>query len=207
MTPGHGGAPPAGKRAVSAAAQDGGVFTSPISAPAAPPPPAPPTPDAWAQVAMRDQVTRYHRRGAGRPVLLLGGAEYWPALDDALAARCRTLSPDLPDAPALGPTELAAWLREFLDSLGVEGAAVVAAEAHGAAAVAFADADPERVERLLLLYEPPEAPAPAAHGPSPAVATTTAGPMPVCVVVGREGAALEAAVTFLDARGPGTIYP
>ncbi len=173
-------------------------MTSPTSAPAAPLPPAPSTPDAWAQVAMRDQVTRYHRRGAGRPVLLLGGAEYWPALDDALAARCRTLSPDLPGAPALGPAELAAWLRDFLDGLGVEGAAVVAAEAHGAAAVAFADADPDRVERLLLLYEPPEAPAPASRpAAGPAVAATAAGPVPVCVVVGREGAALASAVAFL----------
>lgn len=159
------------------------------------------SPDAWAQVYVRDQLTRYHRRGAGRPVLLLvvdppadpgrddvavpaARAVAWPALADALAARFRTIEPE---PPAPGASTFAAWLRDFLDGLGVDAAALVAAGRLGEAVLAFADSDAERVARVLLLDE-----AGAACG-------SGAAAVPVLVVVGRDAAALDAAVAFLEA--------
>ncbi len=171
-------------------------MTTPLSPPAAPPP----SPDAWARVYVRDQVTRYHRRGAGRPVLLLadaagaGGAP-WPALDDALAARFRTIRPELPaKSSAAAPPPFADWLRDFLDGIGVEAAAVVAAGRHGAAALDFSGSDADRVERVLVVADaaPPE----LAGALAAALADAPAA-VPVLVVAGRDGRALAAALAFL----------
>jgi pimeloyl-ACP methyl ester carboxylesterase len=151
-------------------------------------------------VYVRDQVTRYHRRGAGRPVLLLadaagaGGAP-WPALDDALAARFRTIRPELPaKSSAAAPPPFADWLRDFLDGIGVEAAAVVAAGRHGAAALDFSGSDADRVERVLVVADaaPPE----LAGALAAALADAPAA-VPVLVVAGRDGRALAAALAFL----------
>jgi hypothetical protein len=151
-------------------------------------------------VYVRDQVTRYHRRGAGRPVLLLadaagaGGAP-WPALDDALAARFRTIRPELPAAPA----PFADWLRDFLDGIGVEAAAVVAAGRHGAAALDFSGSDADRVERVLVVADA----APPEHAAALAAALAAApAAVPVLVVAGRDESALAAALAFLGGGGP-----
>jgi pimeloyl-ACP methyl ester carboxylesterase len=126
-----------------------------------------------------------------------------PRLGDALAARCRTIRPELPApgtaalaapgaAAAAGaadpPHAFADWLRDFLDGLGVEAAAVVAAPGYGLAALAFAGSDAERVARVLLLD---------AGGAGGGAARAAAGVPVLALGAGADGAALAAALAFL----------
>jgi len=72
-----------------------------------------------------DLTTRYRRTGAGRPVVVLHTADdpdsHVPDLAELLSARFRVIIPDLPS----GVGDLGAWLRDFLEALGIEGAAIV----------------------------------------------------------------------------------
>jgi len=105
---------------------------------------------AWAQVHARDQVTRYLRRGAGRPVIALADAAAsdarWSELVEALAGRFRAV---LPERPLGGEFDL--WFNDFLDGLGGAPAAVVAAGEPCPLALAFARLDAGRLARLVLL--------------------------------------------------------
>jgi hypothetical protein len=91
-----------------------------------------------AEVRVGDLTTRYRRSGSGRPVVVLrlpdeqGAAQ--PDLADLLSAHCRVISPQLP----AGVTDAAAWLRDFLDALGIERAAVVVPEQLGIATLDLA---------------------------------------------------------------------
>ena len=104
-----------------------------------------------AEVRAGDRVTRYFRAGAGRVVLLLrpvAAAAEWAAAAAELAARCRVIVPDIPEAP-----DFTAWLGDFLDGLGLESVTILADPALGGAAREFAALEPERVR--LLAEVPP----------------------------------------------------
>lgn len=104
-----------------------------------------------AEVRVGDSVTKYLRAGTGRPVLLLGrfDAPYaaWPGLTAELAANFRLVAPQLP----AGRDDFAAWVRAFLDGLGLLRVSIVATDEVGVAAIAFALLENERVDRLVLL--------------------------------------------------------
>jgi len=111
----------------------------------------PHTPDAWAQVLAGGHLTRYHRLGTGHPVLLLDPAAgaLWPAFAETLAAHVRVLAPALAELHPDAAVD-AAWLRDFVDALGVGPVALVAAPTLGAVALALAD-DAERVSCATLV--------------------------------------------------------
>jgi pimeloyl-ACP methyl ester carboxylesterase len=100
-----------------------------------------------AEVRVGDLTTRYRRRGSGRAVVLLcapgcaDGAS--PPLAELLSADCRVIIPEVPE----GVTDTAAWLRDFLDALGIERAAVVVPEQLGIATLDLALLDTGRDER------------------------------------------------------------
>ena len=97
-----------------------------------------PVTGALAEVRVGDLTTRYRRRGSGRAVVVLcapGCAEdAGPPLAELLSAHCRVITPEVPE----GVTDTAAWLRDFLDALGIERAAVVVPEQLGIAALDLA---------------------------------------------------------------------
>lgn len=101
--------------------------------------------------------TAYLRVGAGAPVVVLrAGAADGAAspLVLALADRFRVLAPVPPAGLAgRGDDAFAAWLRDVLDGLGVDGATIVAEGAMAPPALAFALADPLRVRRIALVIE------------------------------------------------------
>jgi pimeloyl-ACP methyl ester carboxylesterase len=119
---------------------------------------------ARATVDAGSVITHYTRAGRGAPVLLLGetgvadgtGALLLPAL----AERFRVVAPE----PAAGPEDgngsgaaaggiaFSGWLRAFLDGLGLTRVSLVAEERYGLPALGFALSDPERVDRLVLLF-------------------------------------------------------
>ncbi len=99
-----------------------------------------------AEVRAGDRVTRYLRAGAGRVVLLLRpapAAAEWAAAAAELAARCRVIVPDDPEAP-----DFTAWLGDFLDGLGLDEVIVLADPVLGEAAREFAALEPDRVALL-----------------------------------------------------------
>jgi len=101
--------------------------------------------------------TAYVRVGAGAPVVVLraGDDDGAPSpLVLALADRYRVLAPVRPAALAgQGDDAFAAWLRDVLDGLGVDGATIVAEGAMAPPALAFALADPMRVRRIALVID------------------------------------------------------
>jgi hypothetical protein len=109
------------------------------------------TPERTAEVRVADLVTRYVRRGAGRPVVVLRAHEdadaLWPELLDAVASRGRVLIPDVlaPDA------SFVAWVRGFLDGLGLPSVALVATGRFCVPALELALLDPDRLDALVLV--------------------------------------------------------
>jgi pimeloyl-ACP methyl ester carboxylesterase len=107
--------------------------------------------DGCAQVRTADHVTRYVRFGSGRPVLILDeaplAATVWPGLVDTLALQNRVI---LPEVPA---TELrfSAWLRDFIDGMGLPPATLVAIGDLCLLAIEFALLEPDRLENLVLV--------------------------------------------------------
>jgi pimeloyl-ACP methyl ester carboxylesterase len=104
-----------------------------------------------AEVRAHDQVMRYHRAGVGRPLVLLraaaGRESVWPELDAHLVARFRVLTPDVP--PDCG--DVAAWMRDFLEGVGLDRVRLVAAEPCCLAALELALLAPDQIERLVLV--------------------------------------------------------
>lgn len=102
--------------------------------------------------------TPYVRVGRGAPVLLLvtedGSAAVSPLLE-ALAPEFRLLLPALGrDIRAVADTGQAAfchWLRDFMDALGIDRFALIAAARFAPGIAAFMGSDPDRVVALLLL--------------------------------------------------------
>jgi hypothetical protein len=106
--------------------------------------------DGWAEVRASDQVIRYRRHGAGRPVLVLQPhAPTCSALLNALGTRFRLLVPELPAAGA----EVAARLALFLDGLGMTDVAVVAFGALCLPALELTLLGGDRVGRLALVLD------------------------------------------------------
>lgn len=99
--------------------------------------PSLPTPlaESQAEVRVGDLTTRYRRSGSGRPVVVLqppnGVDADWSRLAELLSGHCRVIVPELP----AGVGNAAAWLRDFLDALGIERATVVVPEQLGIAAL------------------------------------------------------------------------
>lgn len=95
---------------------------------------------------------RYHRAGAGRPVLLLLaqglGSPGGTAVFEALAGHFRVIVPE-PGAPA--GMSRSAWIRDVIDGLGLTRPSVVAEGALGMAALGLALADPDRVDRVVVI--------------------------------------------------------
>ena len=151
--------------------------------------PAAPTRETWAEVRAHDRVMRYRRCGAGQAILVLRPADgpepLWPELARALAANCRVIAPDVPAG-----ADVAAWLSDFLDGLGLARIAVVACDAFCVAALELALLDPDRVAGLVLVADG----ASDAGGVDGVTATTTerAGAVPLLVV--RRGLAVEQAL-------------
>jgi hypothetical protein len=108
--------------------------------------------DGWSEVRASDQVIRYRRQGAGRPVLVLQShrpdqPDSW--LMAALAGRFRLLVPELPAARA----DVAARLALFLDGLGMTDVAVVAFGDLCLPALELALLGGDQVGRLALVMD------------------------------------------------------
>jgi hypothetical protein len=108
-------------------------------------------PERRAEVRVAGHVTRYVRRGAGRPVVVLSGASdceaLWPELLDAIAAHCRLILPEVPAHEA----GFSSWLRGFLDGVGLPVVSLIATGHCCLPAVELALLDADRLERLVLV--------------------------------------------------------
>lgn len=108
-------------------------------------------------------VTAYVRAGSGHPVLLLRGGRL-EVNDDrlfvGLATRFRVLAPRSTSLAAImaavpdGHSPFTRWLSGFLEAMGGHRVSVVVDEAFGAAVQRFAELDPERLERIVVLGRP-----------------------------------------------------
>lgn len=140
-------------------------------------------------------TTAYLRGGHGAPVVLLGEPRSSEILLPRLCRDFRVFAPEV-TAPAaaagdpVGRLAFCRWLRAFLDGVGIERCAVVACAPHGAAALAFAMLEEERVERLVLL-DPR-----SLDGLDGDIVARTSSPL-LCLDPGAAVAAAEAAARFL----------
>jgi pimeloyl-ACP methyl ester carboxylesterase len=103
-----------------------------------------------AEVRAHDQVMRYHRAGAGRPLVLLRAAAsdaLWPELEEQLVARYRVLTPELPPDCA----DVAAWVKDFLEGVGLDRVVVVATDPCCLSALELALLGAQQIERLVLV--------------------------------------------------------
>lgn len=112
--------------------------------------------------------------GQGPPLILLhglfGAGQNWGAIRKALAPRFRVLTPDLrnhgasPRAAAMSYDAMAQDIADTLDAAGIARAAVLGHSMGGKAAMAFALAHPDRVERLVVADIAPVRYPPALRG-------------------------------------------
>jgi len=106
--------------------------------------------------------TAYLSAGEGQPVICLHGAgagavTWYPSIG-AMAKCFHVIAPDIvgygesekPDAPYDRPY-FAAWLKDFLQSLGTKKAHIVGLSQGGAIALQFALENPQMVEKLVLV--------------------------------------------------------
>jgi hypothetical protein len=107
--------------------------------------------ETLAEVRAHDQVMRYRRAGAGRPLVVLRGAgegdALWPALDAALVSRVRVITPER----AGECDDVAAGVADFLEGVGLDRVVVLAAEPCCLSALELVLLDAFRVERLVLV--------------------------------------------------------
>jgi pimeloyl-ACP methyl ester carboxylesterase len=160
-------------------------------------------PESWAEVRAHDHVMRYHRSGVGPPILVLrtnvsadGAEPLWPELLAALAFHYRLI---VPDVPATGE-DVAAWLTDFLEGLGLAGIAVIAADRFCIAALELALLGLDQVARVVLVADGRAGEA----GLDGALATTTPAASVPLLVVGRglsAGEALPLVTRFLAGDG------
>lgn len=92
--------------------------------------------------------TPYRRAGQGPSVLLLfaEGNELGAQLFERLAARFRVIAPLLPSG-----VEVASWLRELIEGLGLIRPAIVADEPFGVASLSLSMQEPDRVGAIVVL--------------------------------------------------------
>lgn len=142
--------------------------------------------ETLAEVRAHDQVMRYRRAGAGRPLVVLrGGPEsLWPELEADLASRFRVITPEL----SADCGDVAAWARDFLEGVGLDRVMLLAADPCCVAALELALLNAYQVERLVLV------PSGAAGetGLDGTLATTLAGATVPLLVVRRGLAAADA---------------
>lgn len=142
-----------------------------------------------AEVRAHDHVMRYHRAGAGRPVVVLCGADdadaLWAELDAELVARYRVVTPELP----ADCEDVAAWVADFLEGVGLDRVIVLATESCCLSALELALFNASFVERLVLV----PAGAVSETGLDGTLATTLTG-VSVPLIVVRRG--LDAAVAL-----------
>jgi hypothetical protein len=109
--------------------------------------------ESWAEVRARDQVMRYRRSGVGRAVLLFLIPDHreplWPGLLEALGAGFRLIVPEPPAADA----DIAGWLADFLEGLGMSNVRILAADRFCLPALELALLEADQVARLVLLPE------------------------------------------------------
>ena len=107
--------------------------------------------DNCAQVRTADHITRYTRVGSGRPVIILDAPSrsqtLWPDLIDQMALTRRVLVPEVITAEP----RFTAWLRGFIDGMGLPPATIVAVGDLCLPSIEFTLLEPERVERLILV--------------------------------------------------------
>jgi pimeloyl-ACP methyl ester carboxylesterase len=144
-------------------------------------------------VRTADHVTRYARIGSGRPVLILDelpfATTFWPGLVDRLAEERRVI---LPEVPSTEP-RFAAWLRGFIDGMGLPPMTVVATGDLCLPSIEFALLEPERLVNLVLV------PAGAAEETGlSGVLTSTLSPAGVKMLVIRRDFTSENAISMID---------
>jgi hypothetical protein len=146
--------------------------------------------ETLAEVRAHDQVMRYRRAGAGRPVVVLRGAPdaLWPELESDLAARFRVLTPELSDDGG----DTTARARDFLEGVGLDRVTLLAAEPFCVAALELVLLDACQVERLVLV----PAGAPGETGLDGTLSTALAG-VGVPLLVVRRGLAPAEALPLL----------
>ena len=149
--------------------------------------------ETLAEVRAHDQVMRYRRAGAGRPLVVLRGADdadaLWPELDPELVSRFRVVTPALP----ADCEDVAAWVTDFLEGLGLDRVAVLAAEPCCLSALELALLNAGQVERLVLV----PAGAVGETGLDGTLATTLAG-VSVPLIVVRRGLPADLALPLLS---------
>jgi hypothetical protein len=148
-----------------------------------------------------DTWTEYFRAGSGAPVVLLSREEgvLEGPLFESLAAGFRLIVPVIPEAVLPSTTgericgaassEFCAWLRGFLDGLGLVGASVVAAPSLALAALRCALHDAERIGRLVMVL--PERS--SGDTPAPVIQHRVRTHQPLLLVSGDGSTATEAA--------------
>jgi len=153
--------------------------------------PAPPA--SLAEVRAHDQVMRYHRAGVGRPLILLRTAAsadaLWPDLEATLVARFRVFTPELPP----DCEDVAAWVKDFLEGVGLDRVVVVATDPCCLSALELALLGAHQIERLVLV---PGGLA-GETGLDGTLATTYQG-VPVPLLVVRRGLSAAEAVPLLQ---------
>jgi pimeloyl-ACP methyl ester carboxylesterase len=148
--------------------------------------------ETLAEVRAHDQVMRYRRAGAGRPLVVLRAASgpdaLWPELDEALSTRYRVITPALPH----GCDDVAAWMGDFLEGVGLDRVILVAAEPCCLAALELTLLNADQVDRLVLVPSGSV----GETGLDGSLATTLAG-VPVPLLVVRRGLPAREALPLL----------
>jgi hypothetical protein len=108
-------------------------------------------PATWAEVRTHGRVMRYRQSGSGPAVLLLRQSDrsnrLWPELRAALHGDFRLLEPDIP-----GDTDdVARWIADFLEGLGLSGVSVIATDAFCIPALELALLGADQVARAVLV--------------------------------------------------------
>ena len=157
--------------------------------------------EGWAQVHAREHVTRYLRRGTGRPLVALSDDTAtdtpWPVLAAALSARYRVLLPEIPAGATAGA--FASWLDAFLDGVGAEPVSLVAFGARCAEVLAFAAEDAGRLGRVVLVPGDAEEVVPLARSaPSPVPVMVVPPAAPTAMAFGAVQRFLEGAGGIAD---------
>lgn len=111
-------------------------------------------------------TTNYFRAGSGDVVVLLGHAFADVSRDsllDALATTHRVIVPEIsgPGDAEVATIARAAWLRSFLDGLGLDDVSIVARDECALTALAYALTDFDRVRSVVLLLRNASDPASA----------------------------------------------
>jgi hypothetical protein len=102
-------------------------------------------------VRVGEHVTRYVRRGSGPSVVVVGADveanPLWTPLVEQLTAAHRVV---VPQAPPTG-TDVSAWLRGFIEGIGLSSIVLIAGSTASSAALDLATTDDFTVRRLILL--------------------------------------------------------